>query len=322
MRKLLVVIILLAVSTAAPLAYASDHADPFPFIGDGPPRDALITDLFFYPKGDQYILMFNIFRALNTAPPYNLTPYEYSIYIDLHTTPAFENPLDLVRYGGTIANPEEISPDVSIKLRLNNDTSINWKEIKGLKNSDDIKIYTGVRDDPFVFPRFEKKNVVAMVFSIPKSSFPDGQQNFLLWGTSAKKNGKQIDHVGRSLRTQLPRLAFLNTVPVEKQAQKVKDTMKDPGFILGFIMRKFQPLLGLRWFDAVPDVMIYNTSRPVGYPNGRVLEDDVTKLTCDAGDCLLLEIAFTDVMVYPRRTTNDKPFLDEFPYLAEPWPSK
>jgi hypothetical protein len=25
---------------------------------------------------------------------------------------------------------------------------------------------------------------------------------------------------------------------------------------------------------------------------------------------------------YPRATTNDKPFLDDWPYLAEPWPEK
>ena len=31
--------------------------------------------------------------------------------------------------------------------------------------------------------------------------------------------------------------------------------------------------------------------RPVGYPNGRLLTDNVVSLACDAGDCLLQELA-------------------------------
>jgi len=40
-------------------AFASDHADPT----DLTDPNANITDLFFFPKGDQYILIFNVRRA-------------------------------------------------------------------------------------------------------------------------------------------------------------------------------------------------------------------------------------------------------------------
>jgi hypothetical protein len=35
-----------------------------------------------------------------------------------------------------------------------------------------------------------------------------------------------------------------------------------------------------------------------------------------------MEAAFTDTEEWPRQTVNDKEFLSEFPYLAEPWPAK
>jgi hypothetical protein len=83
----------------------------------------------------------------------------------------------------------------------------------------------------------------------------------------------------------------------------------------------FQPLFKIRPYDDFPDVMIYTKQYPIGFPNGRKLTDDVAALTCDRGDCALVEGAYIDSPQYPRATVNDKPFLKEFPYLAEPWPS-
>src|SRR5262249_29854805 len=60
---------------------------------------------------------------------------------------------------------------------------------------------------------------------------------------------------------------------------------------------------------------------PAGYPNGRLLTDDVVAKICAAGDCLAQEISFIEGG-WPRATANDKPFLDDWPYLAEPWPEK
>jgi hypothetical protein len=137
-------------------------------------------------------------------------------------------------------------------------------QIKGLSDSEAIRVWTGVRDDPFIFPRFFGTNIVAMVLRIPISSFPEGQQDWLIWGTS-RRGDKQIDHVGRSNRTMLPRLDRLNKLPPNKH---------------------------------------------------------VAALTCAQGDCLLWELSFADSKDWPRKTTNDKPFLDNFPYLAEPWPDK
>ena len=88
------------------------------------------------------------------------------------------------------------------------------------------------------------------------------------------------------------------------------------------LVNAYQPLFKIRPYDLFPDVMIYTKQYKVGFPNGRFLTDDVAKLTCDEGDCALVEGAYIDSPKWPRATVNDKPFLAEFPYLAEKWDEK
>jgi hypothetical protein len=304
---------------------ASDHADP----GAVTEPEANITDLFFFPKGDQMIVIFDVRRALTNPKPYNLVPYDYVIHMDLTTPVSLDDPGNRARYGGTVANPEKIHDDVTITLHLNNDTTLKDKSFKGLKNTEAIKIYTGVRDDPFIFPRFFKRNIIAMVLSIPMSSFPDGQKDFILWGTT-HRDGTQLDHVGRSSRTQQGRFDALNTLPPSQHVTELMKLMKTWDdrfkFFNGFneklpknLAALIQLQLQMRKYDLVPDVMIYSNRNPVGFPNGRLLTDDVGAQTCATGDCVLQELSFIEGG-FPRATKNDKDFLDDFPYLAEPWP--
>jgi hypothetical protein len=309
--------------------HGSDHADPMNL--DPKEQEANITGLFFFPDGDQMIAILNIRRSLTAPPPYNLDPFEYDIYMDLHSKVTYDNAEDRARYGGTIANPEGINPDVTIKIRLNNDTTIKEKSYEGLKNLENIILYTGVRDDPFIFPRFFNVNIITMALSIPKSSFPENQQNWLLWATSRRiADGTQIDHVGRSNRTQLGRFDFLNTLPPNQHVAAIKEKATSREKLQQFLKDCFPPLANLnqlsglviRHYDYVPDVMVYTNQLPSGFPNGRRLTDDVALLTCQQGDCPLQENAFIDTKQWPRATVNDKPLMDKFPYLAEPWPAK
>ncbi|HYR26947.1 MAG TPA: hypothetical protein VEU30_00690 [Thermoanaerobaculia bacterium] len=322
MRKLALLILL--VVFALPVI-ASDHADPMTpplrILGKGPAPEAIITDLFAYPKGDDLIVIFNVMRALSAPPPYpNLEKYEYQIYFDLHTKVTEDDVADMHRYNGTIPHPADLRPDVTIQLQLNADTTVRKQQYTGLRNPDGIRLYTGVRDDPFIFPRFFGTNVVAMVMAIPFSSFPAEQQDFILWGISKTIRGnKQIDHVGRSLRTMLPRFDFINKIPPAQHVDEIRKR-QNAGGITRFLMRVAQPVFAIRAYDFQPDVMIYTRRRPVGFPNGRLLTDDVADLTCRNGDCLLWELSFSQK--WPRATKNDKEFLEEWPYLAEPWPPK
>jgi hypothetical protein len=234
------------------------------------------------------------------------------------------------RYGGQIPDPEGISPDATIEISLNNDATLREVRITGLKDPesisvgrkdpDKISVWTGVRDDPFIFPPFFGTNVVAMVVSIPLTRFPENQQGWLVWATS-HKGGRQIDHVGRSLRTQNPRFELLNTRPPREHAHAVREENKNPSLKRDLALRfGFQPLFAYRPWDFVPDVMIYARRFPVGFPNGRYLTDDVAALLGQHGDTQLLELSHHTPGRWPRMTTNDKEFLKQFPYLAEPHP--
>jgi hypothetical protein len=322
---LIVVVALLAL--VPPAIRASDHADP---INLKEPESNL-TDLFFYPKGDQMILILCVRRALATPGPYNLAPFEYAVHFDLQSSVAFDSGEDRARYGGTIANPEGLRPTATIKFRLNDDATLKEKSFEGLNDPDQIRVYTGVREDPFNFPRFFNKNTIAMVLAIPMSSFPEGQRDWILWGT-AYKDGKQIDHVGRSNRTQQGRFDSLNVLPPNEHLPEIMRLMKmwDGVFTTLNNFREPQPkalagliqyVLQIHKFDLAPDVMIYTNRFPPRFPNGRQLLDDVAALTCQTGDCILQEISFIEGG-WPRRTVNDKPFLAEWPYLAEPYPEQ
>ena len=306
---------------------ASDHADPI----DLKEPESNLTDLFFYPSGDQMILILCIRRALTTPGPYNLAPFEYAVHFDLQSRVTFDSEEDRARYGGTIADPEGLRPNATIRFRLNDDATLKEQSFEGLKDPDRIRVYTGVREDPFNFPRFFDRNTIAMVLSIPRSSFPEGQRDWILWGT-AYKDGEQIDHVGRSNRTQQARFDSLNVLPPNEHLPEIMRLLEkwngvfttlnnfrepQPKAVAGLI----QYVMQIRKYDLVPDVMIYTNRFPPQFPNGRQLLDDVAALTCQTGDCILQEISFIEGG-WPRRTVNDKPFLEEWPYLAEPYPEQ
>ncbi len=307
---------------------ASDHADPTNLTDP----NANITGLFIFPKGDQLIVIFNVRRSLTNPKPYQLKDYEYVVNFDLTTPVLFRNAEDRARYGGTVVLPERLHSDASIRVKLNDDTTLKSLVTQGLKEPQRIRTYTGVRDDPFIFPRFFKVNVISMVMSIPKDAFPAGQHDFILWGVTYKK-GKISDYVGRSIRTQLPRFGIINTSPPSKHVKILMKAKKRTDWLYNFLKgnkewwsQAFGDLLEftfqIRPYDLKPDVMIYTDHFPPGFPNGRLLTDDVVAQVCSTGDCLLQELSYIEGTDFPRATVNDKPFLADWPYLAEPWPDK
>ena len=311
---------------AAGAAFASDHADPAVL----ETKEAGLTDLFFFPQGDNYIAMLCVRPALSSNPPYNLEPFTYKINFDLHTQLSFDNAADKARYGGTVINPSGIKADASITYTLNNDASLKSKTFTGFQNPNAIQVYTGVRDDPFIFPKFFGKNTIAAVFSIPKSSFPANQQNFIIYGEAWEHGDELVDTVGRSNRSQNGRYQFLVNVPANQQVAKIKEEYDKTLKIFNFLNREtktqgiaqaYHLLLQLYPYDLTnPDVMIFSTQFPPVYPNGRQLTDDVAAISCLYGDCALLQLSYAESNQFPRATVNDKPFLPNFPFLAEPWP--
>jgi hypothetical protein len=164
-------------------------------------------------------------------------------------------------------------------------------------------------------------NVVSMVMGIPLSAFPPEQRDWVIWGTSSL-GGRQLDHVGRSLRTQNPRFELLNTLPPSAHVAAIREEHEHPSLMRDIFLRiGFNSMFAYRRWDQVPDVMIYTRQAPIGFPNGRLITDDVAELLATYGDTLLKEISYI-AGGWPRATTNDKPFKRTFPYLADPWPDK
>lgn len=337
--------VLLVSLVLARSAVASDHADPL-FLQK---LEAGITDLFgFVSEEEQKLtLIVCVRRALTEDGPLPLQPYTYNIFLDLNSKVSFDNREGtLARYGGRVVTPADISEEVVLSIRLhdspiNNERSdsapgraevlektlIREVSAEGI-DPDKLNIWSGIRDDPFIFYRFAQTNCVAIVIDIPLSELPKNQTDFLIWATSTKR-GTQIDHVGRSLRTMLPRLDFLNTLHPKEHVEAIHNRDTNPGVVADIASTMVSPLFGLRSYDFEPDVMILTRRDDIElggkpyenhYPNGRRLEDDVANYCCEQGDCLLYEVSLAEAHHdgKPRPERNNVDFLDDFPYLADP----
>lgn len=316
-RKLRVGLIAALLVFCIPL-WASDHADP---VFNKDPEESL-SGLFVFPHKDRMIVILNFFPGLKEKAPslHHVKDLSFQVHFDLTTGVSFNDVPQKLRYGGTIDRPGRIAPTATIEYRLNESAELIAFEKTGVLRDVDIKTYVGVRDDPFIFPKFFGSNVVALVASIPMDAFGPEQKDFIVWGGIYKK-GKKVDHVGRSNRTMQPRLDFLNTLEPSEHLQAIIHHQQNPGLVEGILMSKLAPLFAIRDYDKFADVMIYSTRFDPGFPNGRMLADDVAAITCQTGDCLLWELSFADVKnwQWPRQTSNDKAFMDHFPFLADPW---
>ncbi len=241
-----------------------------------------------------------------------------------------------LRYGGSIEKPDLIGEEVTVEFRLDNHAQLQngypayldekGEPIKSWQESNEIAVKTGVFEDPFIFPAFFGTNVVAMVMRVPMKLFPKDQSDFLIWATS-HIGGRQVDHQGRSLRTQNPRFELLNTLHPRDHVQAIVAEHEDPSLMRDIFLRfNFAQTFAYRRWDFVPDVMIFSTKHRVGFPNGRLLTDDVASILAQSGDTLLYELAYQhNNDGWPKRRVNDSNdgrFLATFPYLLPPFDDK
>ncbi len=354
--RLIASVVTLAVVVANSPALGSDHADPSdPLMLRR--KDGGLTGLFVFPTkgrartvadpkdGDGMAIILCVDRSLATPPPLKgLGEYTFRVMLDMTSEVRITYPRDsappdpderaTTRYGGTVTSPEEIKETAVITMRL--DENANFVErsavIQTREGERPIGIaeddwFSGVRDDPFIFPMFFGTNVVAMAVHVPYDRLPD-RDDFVVWATS-ERHGSQLDIVGRSQRTQLPRFDFLNTLHPREHVAAITKARDDPTLRQNLSTYLLPTEFRFRSFDLQPDVMIFSKRFPSGYPNGRRLQDDVALLACEQGDCQLYELSFTkpastESEKYSkyeggRPTANDKPFTDDFPYLAPPW---
>jgi len=285
MFRYLAAISVLSLALASVPALASDHDDT-PLLKALPRHDARITDLHAFTAGDHLVV---VLATDPTIPP-GVTSYVYPedlhlwLNIDTDSEVTFDVPADVATYGGTIVRPERIRPEITFHVSFENGTP--RLRTKGLSKAgrESLQFFVGLRDDPFIRGPRIGRNSAALVFELPLAHVVEDQPTLLLWARSRVPDvrGPIADLGARSLRSQLPANLDLNTL---------------------------QPRQHLKKLGLTPDVMIYDTSRPALFPNGRLLTDDVVDLVGDPG------VLMTDA---PFPTANDKPFLDVFPYLAAP----
>jgi len=269
-------------------ALAADHGDT-PLLKSVGRHDARIADLLAFLRGDNLVLALTVdpTAPLDDGTPYLFAPdITFKLSIDNESEVRFDDPDDLLDFGGTITRPGKIQPRITFTLTFDNDGNAQLKT-GGLEKDakDRIELFAGLRDDAFIRRPRTGKNIAAIVLEFPLADVLGDTPTLLIWATAKVDdiNGPFQELAGRALRSQFPENDQMNTL-------KPKHHFK----VLG----------------VPPDVIIFDTSLPAAFPNGRELTDDVVDLV---GDPRLFS---SEAPTFP--STNDVPFLTTFPYLAPP----
>lgn len=263
---------------------AADHGD-MAVLGTLGRSDAQVTDFFAFTRGDNLVL------ALCTDPAIPTTVSEYlyasdltlEVNIDRHSRVNYDDPDDLEQFGGTLVRPEAVVPDCRLTITFDDDGAPRLKTTGiAQKYLREAQFFAGLRDDPFIRTPRAARNVAAVVIELPLEAVAKRDETLLLWATTTVPgpDGPIGDHGGRALRSMFFAPTEINLLSPKQQFLQI---------------------------GLVPDVVILNSSLPSGFPNGRILTDDVIDLTVGT-------LPGED----PANTENDVPFLDEFPYLAPP----
>jgi hypothetical protein len=277
---------------SAALAVASDHSDS-PQGPVGVRLDANLSDLHAFTVGPNLVLSL----CTNVAIPASATSYVFpsDVTFELHLdVTSAVTPEDPNGYGGTILDPDHLHDDVRFRVRFRPDGSVDLRRYQrgiGTRDPQIVSFFAGLRDDPFIRAPRAGRNSACMVLETPLSAILRDQPTILCWGTSKVDDfdGPFQDLVGEPLRAMFPEQQPMNSMPMSQQMKKM---------------------------GVMPAPIIFDTSRPAAFPNGRALADDVVDRMCSlAGECRVLSSE------NPSPTANDVRFLDTFPYLAPPHPA-
>jgi hypothetical protein len=212
-----------------------------------------------------------------------------------------------------------VSNEPGGELILSGQTSTG-NSVKTITDATGRKAYVGPRDDPFFFDlagfqaglkftgvdTFKGTNVTAIVLEVP--SLP--AQAIGIWGTTSKQNNlgqwAQLERMGR---------AAINTVFIpsdQKDAFNTNTPDRDEAIYTDEVTAALNSLMSPAT-DALaglllPDILTADFGMPIGYLNGRDLDDDVIDISLQA---ITGNTAASDMV-----PANDRAFPGTFPYLA------
>lgn len=257
---------------------ASDHAD----VHRGA---ANLGDFYVFKRNDKLVMIVTVLADLPVNPERFHFPGDvtYRFMIDRNPGVRFDDAAALKTYGGTIINPAFIKEDIVIEVRFPNHGVGKSISVTGLRSgtSNNIVMFAGIRDEPFIRGGFNGRNIASIVIELPLESVisKTDNQTILAWSTTDTANGVQADLGSHPYRSQIqPKLNGLH------------------------------PSEHFKLLQIPPDVVIYNMKQPAKFPNGRELADDVVDLFIPAEEIIRRHGS--------NPSENDVKFLDEFPYLA------
>lgn len=279
-------------------AMGADHSDTSLHIEEGR-NDARITDFYAFTRGENLVLIL----AVDPTVPEGATTYKFPTDVEYRIN--IDNDSEVTAQG-IILNKNDIREDIVISIRFKDDGtavingdnkfgsifSIPFLVLFSCASSEDVDIvdaitnfFAGPRDDPFIRGPRIGKNVAAIVLEIPIDAVVKNNNPLLIWSTT------NVDSFPGDFQ--------------ERAGGPITSMLND---VLNFT----HPSEDFENFSIEPDVLVLNTSLPSGFPNGRVLEDDVVDLVCPGVCDNIIE---NDE---PFPSENDVPFLDDFPFLAPP----
>jgi hypothetical protein len=167
--------------------YGSDHGDTPMLIGAGR-HDGRISDLYAFTRGDYLVLIV----CLDPTIPPEAQQYQFAsdlrvrILIDNDSEVVFDDPDDLMIFGGTITEPHRIQQDVTLRVAFD-ESGAPALHTSGISGPDcqQILLFTGLRDDPFIRGPRIGHNIAAIVIELPLDLVLGGQDTLLIWATSA-----------------------------------------------------------------------------------------------------------------------------------------
>jgi hypothetical protein len=330
---------MLGIATSA--AWASDHHDA-PLVFEFLPGD--ISDLYVFRSPERQHKLVLVLTVNPAAVPAFAEAYVFSqelLYrlavdsdgdavadreISFAFTPIADGPqtVTITLPDGTVIEGEATAPTVE-EDGPNPPVVIEDPWVPG------VRAFAGPRDDPFFFDAvgyermlnggdftgtntFAGLNVSAIVIELPIGLLADGSQQLAFSAFTSYRPDEgaiedTLDRVGNPfvLGALIPfdqRDAFNSGLPENDAADfeaVVLDTLADMG-------ASSADAAELTSF-AVPDTLKLDLRQEIGYPNGRLLTDDVIDR--------LLPLIF-GAPTSDGVDANDKPFLDTFPYLAPP----
>jgi hypothetical protein len=215
------------------------------------------------------------------------------------------------------------------KLKLNGERLARGKVGEEIPVEGGGKMTAGIFDDPFFFDLdgfktgtftgddfFAGLNVSAIVLEVPTdtltdrgSANPDGHIGII--GQTKHRRTMKLDRMGRPL---------INTVLIPKGLKDDFNAGYSPNDKRAFLDDILDSLSALSSLPRdssfvvslgnalVPDLLSFDTNLPLGFPNGRRLEDDVADT--------LLTLFTAGKVTGDGVDANDMPFSNTFPYLT------